>query len=78
MTSSIKESVIKFMSESKKQTFALEQIAEGLKLQKSNDFKLLVQTVAQMEREGSIVFNQKGKIKLNNQETQLEGISSWI
>ncbi|MFW8053124.1 ribonuclease R [Vagococcus fluvialis] len=74
MTSSIKESVIKFMSESKKQTFALEQIAEGLKLQKSNDFKLLVQTVAQMEREGSIVFNQKGKIKLNNQETQLEGI----
>ena len=42
MTSSIKETVIKFMTESKKQTFSLEQIAEGLQLQKTKDFKLLV------------------------------------
>lgn len=73
MTSSIKETVIKFMTESKKQTFSLEQIAEGLQLQKSKDFKLLVQTVAQMEREGSVLFNAKGKIKLNKQESFLEG-----
>ncbi|MEG2707920.1 MAG: ribonuclease R, partial [Vagococcus sp.] len=74
MTSSIKETVLTFMKESKKQTFSLEQIAEGLHLQKSKDFKLLVQTVAQMEREGSISFNAKGKIKVNNQDAQLEGI----
>ncbi len=74
MTSSIKETVLTFMKESKKQTFSLEQIAEGLHLQKSKDFKLLVQTVAQMEREGSISFNAKGKIKVNNQDAQLEGV----
>ncbi|WP_443081325.1 ribonuclease R [Vagococcus sp.] len=74
MTNNIKESVIQFMSESKKQTFSLEQIAEGLGFQKSNDFKLLVQSVAQMEREGSVLFNQKGKIKLNRQDQYMEGI----
>lgn len=74
MTNSIKETILRYLSESKKQTFSLEQIAEGLQLQKSDDFKLLVQTVAQMEREGAIIFNQKGKIKLNKQEKNLEGI----
>ena len=74
MTSSIKEMILKYMAESKKQTFSLEQIAEGLGLQKSKDFKLLVQTVAQMEREGSLIFNAKGKIKLNKQDSLLEGI----
>lgn len=74
MTNNIKETILSYLSESKKQTFSLEQIAEGLELQKSDDFKLLVQTVAQMEREGAIIFNQKGKIKLNKQEKNLEGI----
>lgn len=74
MTNNIKETILNFMSESKKQTFSLEQIAEGLKFQKSKDFKLLVQTIAQMEREGSILFNQKGKIKLNKQEKFMEGL----
>ncbi len=74
MTNNIKEAILNFMSESKKQTFSLEQIAEGMGFQKSKDFKLLVQTIAQMEREESILFNQKGKIKLNKQEKNQEGI----
>ena len=74
MTNNIKQTIADFMMASKKQTFSLEQVAEGLKLQKSKDFKLLVQTIAQMEREGSVVFTAKGKVKLNQQESQLEGI----
>lgn len=52
------------MESSRKRSFSMEEIAEGLGFQKSDDFKLLVQTIAQMEREQSIVFNKKGKVKL--------------
>lgn len=50
-----------FMESSRKRSFSMEEIAEGLGFQKSDDFKLLVQTIAQMEREQSIVFNKKEK-----------------
>ncbi len=40
---------------------------------KSEDFKNLVQTVAAMEREGSILFNKKGKVKLPMQRVLVEG-----
>ena len=54
------------MEESRKKSFSMEEIAEALQLQKSEDFKNLVQTVAAMEREGSILFNKKGKVKIAN------------
>ena len=51
----------------------MEEIAEGLGLQKSTDFKHLVQTVAAMEREGSVIFNNKGKVKLPMARVLIEG-----
>ncbi|MGC2951934.1 ribonuclease R, partial [Enterococcus faecium] len=58
----IKEKILFFMESSRKRCFSMEEIAEGLGFQKSDDFKLLVLTIAQMEREQSIVFNKKGKV----------------
>ncbi|MGY3704777.1 ribonuclease R [Vagococcus martis] len=74
MRKTLKETIIDAMTSSKKKSFSVEQLAEMLGLQKSNDFKELVQAIAQMEREQLVTFNQKGKIKLVTKETVLEGV----
>ena len=73
MKETIKTKIIQFMETSNKKSFSMEEIAEALQLQKSEDFKNLVQTVAAMEREGSILFNKKGKVKLPMQRVLVEG-----
>ena len=70
----IKEKILFFMESQKKKSFSMEEIAEALQLQKSTDFKLLVQTIAAMEREKLVEFNKKGKIRLPNKELALEGV----
>ncbi len=37
----------------------MEELAEILNMRKSEDYKLLVQTVAQLEREKAVEFNKK-------------------
>lgn len=73
MKETIKTKVLLYMEESRKQSFSMEELAEGLGLQKSADFKALVQTIAAMEREGSLLFNKKGKVKLVQQPLLIEG-----
>lgn len=73
MKETIKTKVLLFMEQSRKKSFSVEELAENLKLQKSDDFKALVQTIAMMEREKSIVFNKKGKIKLPEKQILIEG-----
>lgn len=58
----LKEKIIFFIESSRKKSFSMEEIAQGLGLEKSEDFKLLVQTIAQMEREQTVVFTKKGKV----------------
>lgn len=70
----IKNEIIAFIESSSKKSFSAEELAEGLKLQKSADFKILVQTLATMEREGTLVFNKKGKIKLPQKQILVEGL----
>lgn len=70
----IKKQIIFFMEQSAKKSFSMEEIASGLGLNKSNDFKLLVQTIATMEREKLVVFTKKGKIRLPNKEVLISGI----
>lgn len=70
----IKEQILFFIESQKKQSFSMEEIAEGLSLQKSNDFKALVQTIAAMEREQLIELNRKGKIRLSQKNILVEGI----
>ncbi|AFM70617.1 ribonuclease R [Enterococcus hirae ATCC 9790] len=62
-----------FIESERKKSFSMEEIAQGLGLQKSEDFKLLVQTIAQMEREQSVVFTKKGKVKLPLKPVLIEG-----
>ncbi|MGX7263122.1 ribonuclease R [Enterococcus crotali] len=69
----IKEKILFFMETHTKKSFSMEEIAEGLQLQKSSDFKLLVQTVATMEREKSIEFTKKGKIRFPQKSGDIEG-----
>lgn len=69
----IKEKILFFMENHTKKSFSMEEIAEGLELQKSSDFKLLVQTIATMEREKSVEFTKKGKIRLPQKNGEIEG-----
>ncbi|MHC5268161.1 ribonuclease R [Enterococcus sp. LJL98] len=73
MKETIKTKVLHFMAESKKKSFSLEEIAGGLGLQKGIDFKELVQTVAILEKEKSVVFTKKGKVKLPPKQYFIEG-----
>ncbi len=73
MKETIKTKILLFMEQSRKKSFSMEELAENLELQKSEDFKALVQTIATMEREKLIVFNKKGKIKLPQQQIVVEG-----
>ncbi|MBL1228058.1 ribonuclease R [Enterococcus sp. BWB1-3] len=70
----IKETILSYMEGQKKKSFSMEELAEGLNLQKGSDFKLLVQTAAALERENLIEFTKKGKIKLPEKGISVEGI----
>lgn len=74
MTQTIKQAVLELLAEGTKKSYAMEQLAEALGLQKGKDFKELVKTVAQMEREQTVEFTGKGKVKLVQPDVQLEGI----
>ncbi|GAA3017261.1 ribonuclease R [Tetragenococcus solitarius] len=73
MKETIKTKVLQFMENSSKKSFSMEEVAESLGLEKSDDFKTLVQTVATMEREQLVTFNKKGKIKLPTKQILVEG-----
>lgn len=73
MKENLKEKIRHYLQEQTKKSFSVEEVAVGLGLQKSADFKALVQTVAAMEREGSLLFTKKGKLKLPEPQVLLEG-----
>ena len=43
------------MAQSKKKSFSIEEIAAGVEMQKGADFKVLVQTIATLEQEKSVI-----------------------
>lgn len=69
----IKEAILVFMKEQKKISFQVKEISEGMELTSSADFKLLVSTLAEMEREGTVFLNKKGQFKLPTEEPVLSG-----
>lgn len=69
----IKEKIMTYMKQESKKVLSVEQLSEGLSLQKSTDFKLLVQTIAIMEQEGLLEFTKKGKVRLPVKDIQIEG-----
>lgn len=70
----IKERILFFLENQNKKSVSIEEIAQALHLNKSTDFKQLVQTIAAMEREELLLFTRKGKVRLAQQETTINGI----
>ncbi|WP_407857363.1 ribonuclease R [Enterococcus hailinensis] len=70
----IKEEILASLKAANKKSLSMEELAELLEMRKSDDYKLLVKTVAQMEREKTLEFNKKGKIKLPFKPVEVEGI----
>lgn len=73
MTNKIKTAIVEVLTNSQKKSLSMEELAQALDMQKSGDYKTLVQTVAVMEREKMVAFNQKGKIKLPQDALTIEG-----
>lgn len=74
MKETIKDKILAAIKASDKKSFSMEELAELLGFAKGEDFKVLVQTVATMEREKTIMFTKKGKIKLPPKEVLVEGL----
>lgn len=70
----IKTEILDGLKAANKKSLSMEELAEILDMRKSEDFKVLVKTVAQLEREKALEFNKKGRIKLPFQPIEVEGI----
>ncbi|MGX6978712.1 ribonuclease R [Vagococcus elongatus] len=73
MKKTIREEIISYMEENEKSSYSVQDIAKGLKLTKSDNFKLLVQTIASMERDHQVTLTGKGKVKLAARTIEIEG-----
>ncbi|SFH68244.1 ribonuclease R [Pisciglobus halotolerans] len=70
----LKDAILVFMTDSSKTSFEVKDISEGLNLTGADDFKLLVQTLAAMEREGLVFLTKGGKLKIPHKDPVLAGI----
>ena len=68
----MKEKISQALRE-KQRAISLQDLAKILQLTSSGEFKILVKACGQMEKEGSIIFTKKGKIRLPKAEIYLEG-----
>lgn len=68
----LKKEIIKLLEKTGK-SLSVSEVADFLHLKGSMDFKSLVKTIAQMEKEGSIVFTKKGNLKLPQPTVLIEG-----
>lgn len=70
----IKEAILVYMNEQNQMSFKVKELSEGMKLTSSADFKMLVSTLAEMEREGTVFLNKKGEFKITEKDTVLSGV----
>ena len=73
MKQTIEERILDVLNEKSRNSYSMQEIAELLNLQRSKEFKMLVQTVAKLEREKKIQLTKTGKIKAVSQQNYLEG-----
>ncbi|WP_035618790.1 ribonuclease R [Lacticigenium naphthae] len=69
----LKESVLIYMDKSEKVAFEVNDISEGMELTGFREFKKLVNALADLEREGKVFLNKKGKFKLAVKKPVLSG-----
>lgn len=70
----LKQTILVYMSEHKAVSFEIKDLSEGLDKTSAKDFKELVTTVAEMEREGQLFLTRSGKLKLPSKDPVLSGI----
>ncbi|WP_034551132.1 ribonuclease R [Carnobacterium funditum] len=70
----IKEAILVYMNGQEQKAFKVKKISEGMALTSSADFKMLVSTLAEMEREGTVFLNKKGEFKLAEKDAVISGI----
>ena len=69
----LKEAILVYMKESDLMTFEVRDISEGMDMNGFADFKKLVNALADLEREGRVFLNKKGKFKLTKEKPVLTG-----
>ena len=74
MRETIQTKIIQTLESTTKKSLSVDELAQKLSLNKSADFKLLVQAIAQLERDKKVAFNRKGKIYLPKAAVYVEGI----
>ena len=74
MRETIQTKIIQTLESTTKKSLSVDELAQKLSLNKSADFKLLVQAIAQLERDKKVAFNRKGKIYLSKAAVYVEGI----
>ena len=70
----LKQAILVYMNENKAISFEIKDLSEGLNKTSAKDFKELVTTVAEMEREGLVFLTRSGKLKLPKEDPVLSGI----
>ena len=74
MRETIQTKIIQTLESATKKSLSVDELAQKLSLNKSADFKLLVQAIAQLERDKKVAFNRKGKIYLPKAAVYIEGV----
>lgn len=69
----INQTIVKYLKSQSSQSVSMEKLAKDLKLNKANDFKQLVQAVANLERDGKVEFKANGKVALIQKKVRLTG-----
>ena len=70
----LKQAILVYMSEHKAVSFEIKELSENLNKTSAKDFKELVTTVAEMEREGQVFLTRSGKLKLPKKDPVLSGV----
>ncbi|MBM6615709.1 ribonuclease R [Desemzia sp. RIT804] len=70
----LKQAILVYMTEHKAVSFEIKDLSEGLNKTSAKDFKELVTTVAEMERESLLFLTKSGKLKLPKKDPVLSGI----
>lgn len=70
----LKEAILVFMEHDDRVALEVNDISEGMGMTSFADFKKLVNALADLEREGQVFLNKKGKFKLQQKEAVKQGI----
>jgi ribonuclease R len=72
----LKEEIVQFIENHERESVEVNEVSEALEYTGSKAFKVLVQAIAELEREGRIALTEHGQFKLKENEPVMQGIFS--